>query len=186
MRISTDRLVLREFTADDWADVLAYQRDSRYLRFGASSHRTETEVRESVRKFVGWQREEPRRRFHLAVMLRDGGQLIGACSIRRKVGSETEADIGYDLAPEQLVRTASKILRIASEAFAPGSGDWIGDRAADHLGLDDPQRRLLEAALIVCADHELNVSAFAARCAASAGRPARSSTSLSAKVTSSA
>jgi citrate synthase len=32
-------------------------------------------------------------------------------------------------------------------------------------------RRLLEAALILCADHELNVSAFTARCVASAGAP---------------
>ncbi|MEE9261825.1 MAG: hypothetical protein V3U95_04515 [Dehalococcoidia bacterium] len=31
MRITTDRL-LREFAPDDWVDVLAYQRDPRYLR----------------------------------------------------------------------------------------------------------------------------------------------------------
>ena len=32
MRIETERLILREFASDDWPAVLAYQRDSRYLR----------------------------------------------------------------------------------------------------------------------------------------------------------
>ena len=31
MMLNTDRLVLREFVADDWHAVLAYQSDSRYL-----------------------------------------------------------------------------------------------------------------------------------------------------------
>jgi len=100
MRIITDRLVLRDFTADDWADVLAYQRDPRYLRFYPWSDRTEAEVREFVRMFVDQQREEPRRRFQLAVTLPDSGLLVGNCGLRRKRENDWEADIGFELAPE--------------------------------------------------------------------------------------
>lgn len=100
MRIVTGRLVLREFAADDWADVLAYQRDPRYLRFYPWSERTEGDVRDFVRMFVEQQREEPRRRFQLAITLPDSGLLVGNCGIRRKPESDWEADIGFELAPE--------------------------------------------------------------------------------------
>jgi RimJ/RimL family protein N-acetyltransferase len=99
MRITTERLVLREFVADDWRDVLAYQRDSRYLRYYAWTDRSEDDVRAFVQMFLDFQAEQPRRKFQLAVTL-DGGQLIGNCGIRRKPENEWEADIGYELAPE--------------------------------------------------------------------------------------
>lgn len=100
VRIVTDRLVLREFAADDWADVLAYQRDPRYLRFYPWSDRTEADAREFVRMFIDQQREEPRCRFQLAITLGDDGRLVGNCGIRRKPENDREADIGFELAPE--------------------------------------------------------------------------------------
>ena len=33
MEITTERLILREFTHSDWPDVLAYQSESLYLRY---------------------------------------------------------------------------------------------------------------------------------------------------------
>jgi ribosomal-protein-alanine N-acetyltransferase len=99
MRITTDRLILRDFVADDWQDVLAYQRDPRYLRYYAWTDRTEPEVRDFVQMFLDHQAGQPRRKFQLAITL-DGGRLIGNCGIRRKPENEWEADIGYELAPE--------------------------------------------------------------------------------------
>ena len=100
MRIATARLVLREFTADDWPEVLALQRDPRYLRFYAWTDRSEAEVREFVQMFVNQQADRPRRKFQLAITLPDSGRLIGDCGIRRKPGNHWEADIGYELSPE--------------------------------------------------------------------------------------
>ncbi len=100
MRITTDRLVLREFVTSDWPDVLAYQRDPRYLRLYPWTDRTETEVRDFVQRFVDEQAEQPRRRFQLAVTLPDDERAIGSCGIRRKPENDWEADIGYDLASE--------------------------------------------------------------------------------------
>ena len=100
MRIATARLILREFVADDWPDVLAYQRDPRYLHFYPWIERTEADARAFVRMLVDEQKHRPRRRFQLAVTLPEGGTLIGNCGIRRKLRNESEADIGYELVPD--------------------------------------------------------------------------------------
>jgi len=100
MVINTARLLIREFVLEDWRDVLASQRDPRYLRFYPWSDRTESEVRDFVQVFLEQQVEKPRRKFQLAISLPNGGPLIGTCGIRRKADNDREADIGYELAPE--------------------------------------------------------------------------------------
>ena len=97
---STDWLVIREFVADDWAAVLCYQRDPRYLRLYPWSDRTEAEVREFIQKFIDQQRKRPRCKFQLVITLKDDGQVIGNCGIRRKPENDWEADIGLESAPE--------------------------------------------------------------------------------------
>ena len=99
MELLTERLRLREFVADDWRAVLDYQRDPLYLRYYPWEDRSETDVRAFVELFRGWQTEQPRRRFQLAIVLRDDGRLIGNCGIRRKLDNDWEADIGYELSP---------------------------------------------------------------------------------------
>ena len=101
MQITTERLVLREFGEDDWRAVLDYQRDPLYLRYYPWQDRDETEVRSFVDMFRAWQSEQPRRRFQLAIILREDSALIGNCGLRRKPGNEWEADIGYELSPER-------------------------------------------------------------------------------------
>ncbi len=100
MRIATERLVLRDYVIDDWPDVLAYQRDPRYFRFYPWTGRAEAGVRDLVQKFVDMQVERPRRRFQMAIALRESEKLIGSCGIRRKLGNDWEAELGYELAPE--------------------------------------------------------------------------------------
>ncbi len=100
MRITTPRLVLREFATDDWPDVLTYQSDPRYLRFYAWAERTESDVQDFVQMFVDQQAEKPRRKFQLAITLPNGERVIGNCGIRRKLENNREADIGFELAPE--------------------------------------------------------------------------------------
>lgn len=81
-----------------------------------------------------------------------------------------------DLHPPALYRAGGRILQLlagvacggtASGGFAPGGiapalqQAWVPGRVQ--------VARVLEAALILCADHELNASAFTARCVASSG-----------------
>ncbi len=100
MRLEMPRLVLREYMEDDSAAVLLYQNDPRYLRYYPWEERTPDDVQRFVRQFIGWRAESPRRRFQLAVLLRESGALIGSCGVRRKPDDDTEADIGFELSPE--------------------------------------------------------------------------------------
>ena len=100
LRLITERLALREFVEADWAAVLAYQTDARYLRYYPWNERTPADARAFVGMFLEWQREEPRRRFQLAVTLKSNGALIGNCGLRRKRDNDWEADIGFELAPQ--------------------------------------------------------------------------------------
>ncbi len=99
MRLVTERLVLREFVEADWPAVLAYQRDPLYLRYYPWIDRTSADARAFVDMFLEWQREEPRRRFQLAITQKEDGGLIGNCGLRRKSDNDWEADIGYELDP---------------------------------------------------------------------------------------
>ncbi|MBZ0275544.1 MAG: citrate synthase family protein [Anaerolineae bacterium] len=81
----------------------------------------------------------------------------------------------YDLRPEAVAQTGARILRLMValiSSLAPGQiagTGGIASRLQQRWKPDDPQAEaLISAALILCADHELNVSAFTARCVASA------------------
>jgi citrate synthase len=78
----------------------------------------------------------------------------------------------YDLRPAAVARTGARILRLLTTIATGGHSGPMG--IAQRLQQawrpeDPPATALLDAALILCADHELNVSTFTARCVASAG-----------------
>jgi citrate synthase len=77
---------------------------------------------------------------------------------------------GFDLRPESVQRTAWRILDLLATVASPGAHDERVDAALAHgWRVRPPGDAVLRAAIILCADHELNVSAFTARCVASAG-----------------
>ncbi|MDL1898965.1 GNAT family N-acetyltransferase, partial [Anaerolineae bacterium CFX7] len=45
MELRTKRLLLREFTPEDWRAVYAYQNDLRYLEFYEWEHRAEQDAK---------------------------------------------------------------------------------------------------------------------------------------------
>ncbi len=80
----------------------------------------------------------------------------------------------YLLQPEAVVQTGWRILALLSQAAVHQEVDWEGRTVANALqeswAADQPGALpLINAALVLCADHELNVSSFTARCVASAG-----------------
>jgi len=80
--------------------------------------------------------------------------------------------LAYDLRPHAVAQTGWRILNlltsVAAESsdLAPAVDETLQKRWAPRMRA---ARDLIRAALILCADHELNVSAFTARCVASAG-----------------
>ncbi len=137
MELHTDRLILREFVADDWPAVLAYQSDPRYLRLYEWTARSEADVRAFVQMFIDQQQQQPRTRFQLAVTLKTDGRLIGNCGIRLPAAGSHDADIGYELAPDEwghgyATEAARAIVRFGFEELGLHriSADTVADNIA--------------------------------------------------------
>ena len=76
-----------------------------------------------------------------------------------------------DLAPAAVARTGARLLRLLAAVIAGSSPSPrpVDAVLSDVWNAGTEGRQLLRAALVLCADHELNVSAFTVRCVASAG-----------------
>ncbi len=77
----------------------------------------------------------------------------------------------FDLSPSAVARTGARMLRLMAAIVARHvpSVRPVDALMSEVGGPATGTRALLRAALILCADHELNVSAFTVRCVASAG-----------------
>ena len=80
-----------------------------------------------------------------------------------------EDPLAYDLRPHAVARTGWRILHQLALVAAGSSSEPTIDAALAAAWGVSRHVDLIRAALILCADHELNVSAFTARCVASAG-----------------
>ena len=80
--------------------------------------------------------------------------------------------LAYDLRPHAVAQTGWRILNLLTSVAAESAelADTVEETLQQRWAPKSAQARdLIRAALILCADHELNVSAFTARCIASAG-----------------
>lgn len=147
MILRTPRLILREFTADDWAATHAYQQDPRYLRFYDRDGVTEQQAQAFVYMFILWQGEQPRSKAQLAITLADTGELIGNVGLRRDSGSDPVADMGYELAPAHWGRGYAT--EAARAMIDMGFGTWGVERIHAHCVAENvaSTRVLLKAGL---------------------------------------
>ncbi len=100
---------------------------------------------------------------------RDGVPFIAAAQSALALASAGDP-LAYDLRPRTVAQTGWRILWLLTR-LAAGSGragETVDATLASAWGAPR-SAELIRAALIACADHELNVSAFTARCVASAG-----------------
>ncbi len=75
----------------------------------------------------------------------------------------------WSMTADGVAGVAERIFPAFIAAAGPATAESAADRLAQAWGMSTDDAAILNAALILLADHELNVSAFAARCAASAG-----------------
>jgi citrate synthase len=81
-------------------------------------------------------------------------------------GAEDPAS--YDLRAAAVARTGGRILRLMASAVSGETAQGIAGTLGRGWSPHDPEAEaLLDAALVLCADHELPVSTFVARCVAS-------------------
>jgi len=87
-------------------------------------------------------------------------------------GAAEEDPAAYDLRAAAVARTGARILRLLAASAvgdAPDAGDTVARSLQRRWVPRDTAAGLIDRALVLCADHELNVSSFTARCVASAG-----------------
>lgn len=95
--LATNRLRIRDFTADDEQDVMTLYGEPRITRHMAHGPRTARTARQHLARVIRDQQEEPRVRWDMAVEPAGGGPLLGACDLA--LLAPDEAEVGYLLAP---------------------------------------------------------------------------------------
>jgi citrate synthase len=127
----------------------------------------EAEETEGERLFKQPSALSPRRAAHLRTTAKDSYTIL---QVALPIAAAVDF-ASYDLRPAAVRQTGARIIRLLTNIVAQHDS-----RAAVHLALQagwapkrDAVGEAIRTALVLCADHELNVSAFTARCAASAG-----------------
>ena len=95
--LSSDRLILREFSMDDWQAVHKYATDPEVTRFMEWGPNTEQNTRDFIRRAIDNRESQPRMHYELAISLRDTDRLIGGCAIAVSDPESRRGWIGYCL-----------------------------------------------------------------------------------------
>ncbi len=135
--VETDRLILREFTVDDWLALHLYGSDPEVMKGLLLLPNSEEYSREVVNQFISYQHEEPRTRCELAITLASTGELIGASGVRVVWPRNREASMGYVLRRDTwgkgyATEAASEILRLGFDLFE--AHRVFGDVDAENVG----------------------------------------------------
>ena len=107
----------------------------------------------------------------IEVSVRQRSRHFSPAHNRRWPAASSRDPSAFDLRPAGVARTGWRILQTLTRAAARSAvrAQPIEHTLARAWGVRPHGVDLLRSALILCADHELNVSSFTARCVASAG-----------------
>ena len=95
--IRTKRLMLRDFEEADWKAVHSYGSDPEVVRYMDWGPNTEEETKKFIQRAIAHQKEQPRRTYTLAIVLKPENKLIGGCGIYVSNPDNREGWIGYCL-----------------------------------------------------------------------------------------
>jgi RimJ/RimL family protein N-acetyltransferase len=99
--VMTDRLLLRPFTLDDLDPVLEWERREDVHRYLYTEPRSRDEVAEALARRIEMSAiDADSQAIRLAVVLRDGGALIGDVSIQRTSEEHHQGEIGFLFHPD--------------------------------------------------------------------------------------
>ena len=93
--LETERLLLREYLAEDWRKVHEYATDPLVVRYMPFGPNTEEETKAFVEQSMSAVEEDPRKIYFLAVALKADGLLIGGCGLRISSLLHKEGTLGY-------------------------------------------------------------------------------------------
>lgn len=100
MELTTERLLLRDFTVGDRAALLAYHSDPRYTEFYGPEEGGPEHTLQLLDLFLSWQAVRPRRNYQLAIVERAASpDPVGNCGVRSEGYESGTAEFGLELAP---------------------------------------------------------------------------------------
>ncbi|HEV7433747.1 MAG TPA: GNAT family N-acetyltransferase [Pseudorhizobium sp.] len=140
--ITTDRYLIREFTARDRASFIDCHMDPEFSRYHLESERSMARATAVFDLFLLWQRQEPRLNHQFAIAPRDDPQAyLGNVGVRTEGLAPGQAELGIELIPSCWGNgVATEILevilpwstrRLALTSFIAETA--IGNAAAEHL-----------------------------------------------------
>jgi ribosomal-protein-alanine N-acetyltransferase len=100
VQISTERLLLREFEATDGPALHAFESLPEVVRYQSFAPRSLTESHDYVVASIDAAREEPRRVYDLAVILKAEDRVIGRCGFAVGDPDDEQAVLWYTVHPE--------------------------------------------------------------------------------------
>jgi ribosomal-protein-alanine N-acetyltransferase len=108
--LTTDRLLLRDFSDDDAADILRFRGDREVQKYNTEPMRDTAEARGLIRTMHAW--FVTRQAIQWGITLRDEDRVIGICGIHDLSRRHRRAYVGYDLTREHWGRgLASEAMR---------------------------------------------------------------------------
>jgi len=93
--IATPRLLLREYSLDDYEGVHEYAKDDSTVRFMTWGPNTTDDTLDFIKAAIGQQSIEPRLNYHFVVAIRETGRIIGGCGIHIVRPEHRIGEIGY-------------------------------------------------------------------------------------------
>ncbi len=146
MELYTDRLILRDLTCDDFADMQAYASVYENVKYTSWGPNTDAETRAFLQEAEAHAKATPRMHYDFAIVLRDTGRMIGSDGIYLSESGE-EGMLGWTIhrdfwgqgyGTEQahaLLRfgfETLKLHRIYADCFAENHGSY---RVMEHCGM---------------------------------------------------
>jgi len=95
--IQTKRLTLRDFEKADWKGAHSYGSDPEGVRYMEWGPNTVKDTKQFIQRAITHQKEQPRRNYTLAIVLKPEKRLIGGCGISVSSPENREGWIGYCL-----------------------------------------------------------------------------------------
>ncbi|MGE5703142.1 MAG: GNAT family N-acetyltransferase [Clostridia bacterium] len=92
MQLQTNRLIIREFTWEDWPAVHAYASDPEVVTYMIWGPNREEETKVYVQETLAQTTRHPRLNYDLAVIEKESSRLVGGCSLNV---SGSNAEFGY-------------------------------------------------------------------------------------------
>lgn len=97
MKLWTDRLILREYVAEDFEDMFAYESDPLVVQYVCYGPYSREECWQQLSYHIEHQTAVPRIYFHLGIVQREEERLIGWCGLEVISRENQEAELGYAL-----------------------------------------------------------------------------------------